>query len=280
MLSDVMEDYLKTIYVLQSESAERVSTSAIADRLDVTSPTVTSMLDKLADRGLVDREKYKGVRLTPEGETLAIEILRHHRLIEAYLADTLEYDWTDVHDEADRLEHHISERFESRIADALDDPATDPHGDPIPGADLTPPEDAPGRPLGDCAVGDRVVVQRVRHRTDEELAYLGEAGVEPGAELELVEVAPFGMITVDGPRGRQSLPTDVARLIRVGPADEVDPADIEAVPATLDDVKAGDAGDGGPGTTGSGSHRAPDSDSGAGSDADAEPEPEADTTPE
>ncbi|MFC7154833.1 metal-dependent transcriptional regulator [Halomarina halobia] len=217
MLSDVMEDYLKTIYILQRETGERVSTSAIAERLEVTPPTVTSMLDKLEERGLVEREKYKGVTLTPEGETVAIEVLRHHRLIEAYLAEALDYDWTDVHEEADRLEHHISERFESRIAEALGDPSVDPHGDPIPGADLAPPEDAPGKRLDECAVGDRVVVQRVRHRTGEELRYLAESGVEPGTEIEVVEIAPFGMITVEGDAGRQSLPADVARQIRVAP---------------------------------------------------------------
>ncbi|WP_254544173.1 metal-dependent transcriptional regulator [Halomarina pelagica] len=217
MLSDVMEDYLKTIYVLQRETGERVSTSAIAERVGVTSPTVTSMLDKLADRGLVEREKYKGVTLTPEGETVAIEVLRHHRLIEAYLAEALDYDWTDVHEEADRLEHHISERFEARIAEALGDPTVDPHGDPIPGADLAPPEDAPGNRLDECAVGDRVVVRRVRHRTDEELRYLAESGVEPGTEIEVVEIAPFGMVTVEGDAGRQSLPAEVARQIHVAP---------------------------------------------------------------
>ncbi|MFD1515529.1 metal-dependent transcriptional regulator [Halomarina rubra] len=225
MLSAVMEDYLKTIYVLQREagpdaSAERISTSAIAGRLDVTPPTVTSMLDKLSDRGLVDREKYKGVRLTAEGETVAIEVLRHHRLIEAYLAEALDYDWTDVHEEADRLEHHISETFEARIAEALGDPVVDPHGDPIPRADLSPPEDAPGRRLDECTVGDRVVVQRVRHRTDAELQYLSDSGVSPGATLELVEVAPFGMVTVTGPEGEQSLPAEVAHLIRVAPEAE------------------------------------------------------------
>lgn len=221
MLSDVMEDYLKTIYVLQKETGERVSTSAIAERVGVTSPTVTSMLDKLTERGLVEREKYKGVELTQEGETVAIEVLRHHRLIESYLASELDYDWTDVHDEADRLEHHISERFESRIAEVLGDPRVDPHGDPIPTADLSPPEDAPGHRLDTCDVGERVVVQRVRHRTDEELHYLSESGVVPGDELEVVEVAPFGMITVEGEKGRQSLPKEVARTIRVAPAAEV-----------------------------------------------------------
>ncbi|MWG35716.1 metal-dependent transcriptional regulator [Halomarina oriensis] len=226
MLSAVMEDYLKTIYVLQREagddpSAERVATSAIAERLDVTAPTVTSMLDKLAERGLVDREKYKGVRLTAEGETVALEVLRHHRLIEAYLAEALDYDWTDVHEEADRLEHHISETFEARIAEVLGDPDVDPHGDPIPRADLSPLDDAPGNRLDECAVGDRVVVQRVRHRTSDELRYLADAGVSPGATLAVVEVAPFGMVTVDGPSGQQSLPAEVAHLIRVSPEAEV-----------------------------------------------------------
>jgi DtxR family Mn-dependent transcriptional regulator len=222
MLSDVMEDYLKTIYVLRQETGERVSTSAIAERMSVTSPTVTSMVDKLEERGLVEREKYRGVEPTPEGETVAIEVLRHHRLIEAYLATELDYDWTDVHDEADRLEHHISERFEERIAELLDDPRVDPHGDPIPRADLSPPEDAPGHRLIECETGDRVIVRRVRHCTDEELRYLSESGVAPGGELEVIDIAPFGMMTVEGEQGRQSLPEEVARLIRVAPVTETE----------------------------------------------------------
>ncbi|MFC6962185.1 metal-dependent transcriptional regulator [Halocatena marina] len=221
MLSDVMEDYLKTIYVLQQESGERVATSAIAERMDVTSPTVTSMIDTLEERGLLEREKYKGVELTPEGETVAIEVLRHHRLIEAYLASELDYDWTDVHDEADRLEHYISERFEERIAELLGDPRVDPHGDPIPASDLSPPQDDPGHRLIECEVGDHVIVKRVRHRTDEELRYLSQSGVTPGGELEVIEIAPFGMITVEGGQGRQSLPEEVARLIRVAPIAEL-----------------------------------------------------------
>lgn len=234
MLSDVMEDYLKAIYLLQRDAGEegragQISTSAIAERLDVTSPTVTSMLEKLDERGLIDREKYKGVRLTPEGETVAIEVLRHHRLIESFLADQLDYEWDEVHDEADVLEHHISERFESRIAEALGDPLVDPHGDPIPGADLAPPEDAPGQYLVDSDVGDHVVVQRVRHRTDEELRYLSEHGISPGVELTLTEVAPFGMVTVESDGGTQSLPEDVASLIRVAPVAE---ADLEESPPT------------------------------------------------
>lgn len=232
MLSAVTEDYLKTIYILQREADEeggeddrpaRVSTSAIADRMDVTAPTVTSMLDKLEERGLADREKYRGVELTPEGETVAIEVIRHHRLIEAYLAEALDYEWTDVHEEADRLEHHISERFEERIAEVLGDPSVDPHGDPIPRADLSPPERGEGDRLDECEVGDRVTVKRIRHRTEDELRYLAEAGIEPGTALTLAEVAPFGMITVEGPDGEQSLPAGVARLIDVSPGPESEP---------------------------------------------------------
>src|SRR6056297_4177740 len=140
MLSDVMEDYLKAIYTLQEGSEDPVATSDIADELDVTPPTVTSMVEKLEDRGLVEREKYKGVELTPEGETVALEVIRHHRLLEAYLTEHLDYSWSEVHDEADALEHHISEEFERRVAEALDDPEVDPHGDPIPGVDLDPIE--------------------------------------------------------------------------------------------------------------------------------------------
>lgn len=109
MLSAVMEDYLKAIYQLQQEGdGERVRTSAIAEYLEVTPPTVTSMLSKLEERELVDREKYKGVTLSPDGERVALEVIRHHRLLEAYLTEHLDFRWSEVHDEADRLEHHIS----------------------------------------------------------------------------------------------------------------------------------------------------------------------------
>jgi len=146
MLSDVMEDYLKAIYVLQSEQGPPVSTSAIAEYLDKTSPSVTDMLGKLEDRGLVEREPYRGTELTAEGEAVALEIVRHHRLLEAFLAERLDYDWSEVHEEADALEHHISEAFERRVAETLDDPAVDPHGDPIPGADLEPVDEGERRP--------------------------------------------------------------------------------------------------------------------------------------
>ena len=218
-----MEDYLKAIYALQREGESPVSTSAIAEYLDVTPPTVTSMVEKLADRGLVEREKYKGVELTAEGETVALEVLRHHRLLESYLTEHLDYSWSEVHEEADTLEHHISEEFERRVAEALGDPEVDPHGDPIPGADLAPPEETGVTPLSDHESGDRLVVARVSDRDEEELRYLADAGIAPGTELEVVDVAPFGMVTVSlvDADAEQSLPENVARSIRVRAAEEV-----------------------------------------------------------
>ncbi|ELY33553.1 DtxR family iron (metal) dependent repressor [Natrialba magadii ATCC 43099] len=224
MLSDVMEDYLKAIYQLQRDHDERVKTSEIAEALDVTSPTVTSMLEKLGDRGLVDREKYRGVTLTDEGETVALEVVRHHRLLEAYLTEHLDYDWSEVHAEADRLEHHISEDFEQRVADALGEPTVDPHGSPIPSADLEPPERPDGKSVTEFSEGDVVVVEEVADRDPEVLSYLADHGVEPGVELEIREVAPFGMVTARSSASEEdvSLPEGVAHHVRVSPPAEVE----------------------------------------------------------
>jgi len=222
MLSDVMEDYLKAIYTLQREDGPPVRTSAIAEVLDVTSPTVTSMLDKLEERGLVDREKYRGVELTREGETVALEVLRHHRLIESFLAEHLDYEWSEVHAEADALEHHISEEFEERLADALGDPRVDPHGDPIPTADLEPiPADETDR-LSDRAAGDTVVVARVSDRDEDELRYLADVGIAPGVELTLADVTPIDTYLVSFDDTEQHLPETVAAAIRVRATDAPD----------------------------------------------------------
>jgi len=221
MLSDVMEDYLKAIYVLQRETGPPVRTSALADYLDVTPPTVTSMLEKLDERGLISREKYKGVELTPEGETVALEVLRHHRLLESYLAEHLDYTWSEVHDEADALEHHISEEFERRVAAALGEPRVDPHGDPIPSEDLAPLEADDTVALADVAEGETVTVARVSDRDEEELAYLADHGVEPGVELAVVEVTPIDTVVVRVDDADVHLPTRVATGIRVRPESEV-----------------------------------------------------------
>jgi DtxR family Mn-dependent transcriptional regulator len=216
MLSPVMEDYLKAIYQLGDDD---VRTSELAGHLDVSQPTVTNTLDKLADRGLVEREKYEGTRLTEEGRTVAVEVVRHHRLLEAYLSKELDYDWTEVHEEADRLEHHISEEFEARVAAALDDPKSDPHGAPIPNADLEPP-DEDGETLGDCNEGDEAVVESVVDEDPDVLRYLDEHGIVPDVRLEVDEIAPFGMVTVVTQDGEKvSLPDDVAGAVRVRPCE-------------------------------------------------------------
>ncbi len=221
MFSARMEDYLKAIYELSKREGEPVSTSGLAAYLDVTSPTATSMMETLDDRGLVEREKYRGVELTTEGETVALEVLRHHRLIETYLAEQLDYDWAEVHDEADRLEHHISEEFERRVAEQLDDPDVDPHGDPIPTESLDPLEHGEAATLGDHTEGDRLVVRRVSDRDPAELAYLQEAGITPGTELTVTELAPIGVVTVTLVSGDSvSLSDEVAASIRVDSAEE------------------------------------------------------------
>lgn len=218
LLSAVMEDYLKTIYQLQAESGERVKTSAIADWQDVTPPTVSSMLDKLDERSLVDRKKYGGVKLTPEGEQVALEVIRHHRLLEAYLAEQLNYPWSEVHDEACALEHHISEEFEERMVDVLGDPDVDPHGDPIPSSSLERPSRPEDEPITDFESGDVVVVRRVNDRDLDVLEYLAQHGVSPGTRLIIEEVAPFGMVTVTTDVGENvSLPETVAKEVHVTP---------------------------------------------------------------
>ncbi|MFB6310319.1 MAG: metal-dependent transcriptional regulator [Salinirussus sp.] len=221
MLSAKMEDYLKVIYELQREADGPVTTSAVADALDVTAPTATSAIETLAEGGFVDREKYRGATLTPQGETVALEIVRHHRLLETYLAEHLGYDWSEVHDEADRLEHHISEDFEARVAEALDDPEVDPHGDPIPRTSLEPVDEPVGQSLASQEPGDEFVVGQVRDRDPEELAYLEEIGVTPGTRLKLMEVAPIELLTVKVAGDETvSLPKSVAESIRVRPVQE------------------------------------------------------------
>jgi len=225
-----MEDYLKAIYRLEREGEPPVATSTIADTLDVTPPTATSMVEKLEDRELLDREKYKGVTLTPEGETVALEVIRHHRLLETFLTEELGYDWSEVHEEAEILEHHISEEFERRVAAALDDPEVDPHGDPIPSDALDPIDDAPGSTLADHGEGAQLMVARVRDRDPEELTYLDSAGITPGTELVVEEIAPIGMVTVRLAGGDTvALPDDIADAIQVrghddAAADEVSKA--------------------------------------------------------
>lgn len=215
MVSDVMEDHLKAIYVLQYEDDSPVRTSAIANYLDVTAPTVSSMLSSLEDRGLVSREKYAGTVLTADGERIALETIRHHRLLECFLEEYLDYDWSEVHDEADVLEHYISESFERRIAAALDDPEVDPHGDPIPPDELTKPTQEDTEPLSTYSAGESVVVARVSDRDTEELEYLARAGILPGTTVYVREVAPIGMYVLEHDDATVHLPESIADATEV-----------------------------------------------------------------
>ena len=190
-LTHVIEDYLKTIYDL-SASSGRVTTNQIAERLGVTPASVTNMLQKLAatQPPLVEYRKHHGVLLTPDGERVALEIVRHHRLIEMFLHQTLGFSWDEVHDEADRLEHVISEELEERIAVSLGDPRHDPHGDPIPTRDLRLPVST-ALTLDQLRPPQKAIVQRVRDADPDLLRYLSELGLTPEVHLAVLDYSPF-----------------------------------------------------------------------------------------
>lgn len=215
MLSAIMEDYLKAIYYLQHESGGLVQTSALAEYMDVEQSTVTSMMKKLSERGFVHYKPYEGVELTDTGTPIALEVIRHHRLLERYLTEHLEYDWSEVHDEAEQLEHYISDQFAERVAELLGDPDIDPHGDPIPTSELEFSSTQSGKTLNDYHEGDRVNIDRVRDRDSAVLQYLSEHGIQPGVTAEILEVAPFGMITLCPDTKEQSvgLPKEIAQSV-------------------------------------------------------------------
>ncbi|MGW8225849.1 MAG: metal-dependent transcriptional regulator [Anaerolineales bacterium] len=190
-LTRVIEDYLKTIYDLTA-SGERASTNQIAERMEVTPASVTNMIQKLAktEPPLLDYRKHRGVKLTPDGEKIALEIIRHHRLLEVFLHQTLGYRWDEVHEEADRLEHVISEEMEERIAVSLGDPQHDPHGDPIPTRDLRLPVSVEIA-LSQLRPPQEAQVKRVSDSDPELLRYLSEMGIAPASRLSILEYSPF-----------------------------------------------------------------------------------------
>jgi len=190
-LTQAVEDYLKTIYELMSLHG-RASTTQIAEALDVRPASVTGMIQKLAaiDPPLVIYEKHRGVLLTPKGERAALEVIRHHRLLERFLYEILGFSWEKVHNEAHRLEHVISEEFEERIADLLGDPTHDPHGDPIPYSDLTMPSFAT-MCMGDLRSGQSGIVKRVPDTDPDLLCYLADVVVVPEANFTVIEYSTF-----------------------------------------------------------------------------------------
>jgi DtxR family Mn-dependent transcriptional regulator len=206
MKSQSKEDYIKAIYQLQSEqTGSWVSTSSLASHLGITNASVTGMVKRLAgaEPALVDHEPYMGVKLTLAGEKMALEIIRHHRLIESYLTRMLGYSWDKVHEEAERLEHVISEEMEERMASALGNPTTDPHGDPIPDRDgnMAQPNTIK---LTTVPEGEAAQIQRVTGQEPDLLRYLAGIGLVPDARVRVVSKAPFNgpvSITVEDPLG-------------------------------------------------------------------------------
>jgi DtxR family Mn-dependent transcriptional regulator len=190
--SAAVENYAKAIYALQQRS-DTVTTNAIAERLGVTAASASGMIKKLDSLGLVSHVPYKGVELTDDGERLALEVIRHHRLLELYLAESLDVPWDRVHAEAEVLEHVLSEELEELIAAKLGHPTVDPHGDPIPTADLVI-EERPTSSLADLNPGARATFVRISDSDPEMLRYLADRGIAPGDEFEVIDKQPF-----DGP---------------------------------------------------------------------------------
>jgi DtxR family transcriptional regulator, Mn-dependent transcriptional regulator len=188
-ISDAVENYAKTIYALEQRD-ETVTTNAIAERMGVTAASASGMVKKLDGLGLVSHVPYKGVKLTEAGERVALEVIRHHRLLELYLAESLDVPWDRVHAEAEVLEHVLSEELEELIAAKLGNPTVDPHGDPIPTADLVIEERATTA-LADLEAGKRATFVRISDSDPEMLRYLAERGIAPGDDFEVIDKQPF-----------------------------------------------------------------------------------------
>lgn len=212
-LSESQEDYLKHIFLL-SETTDRVTTQSLADHLKVKPASVTGMIKKLAEVNLIEYERYRGVQLTEAGAKVAIEILRHHRLIEMYLAEVLGYSWDEIHDEAERLEHHISEKFEQRIAEKLGHPTHDPHGDPIPDVNLQFPEGPSLHSISELKSGQTGRIRRVRTQDSDALNLLTKLELVIDNKVEILEKTRDGVrVMLNG--DRLLVPISLARQVMV-----------------------------------------------------------------
>ena len=218
MISQAVEDYLKTIYKLQKGefTTDKVTTSLIAERMEVAPASATNMIKKLAHMRLLQHTPYRGVELTPAGENIALEVIRHHRLLELYLSEALGYPWDQVDAEADRLEHAISEEFEDRIDEALGYPRVGAHGEPIPTkqGDIA---SSSYQCLAQLPVGRQAVIRRVSDRNPEMLRYMERMGLKLGTRIEVRDREPFkGPLLVEIDRDRtHSLSLEVAGHIFV-----------------------------------------------------------------
>lgn len=217
LTSAAQEDYLKALHAL-SEAGQSVPNSRLAEELAVSAASVSEMLAKLAALDLVTHDPYRGARLTEAGSTVALEIVRHHRLLETFLVEVLGYSWDEVHPEADRLEHAISERFEERMWEALGRPAFDPHGDPIPGPDgRLEPADA--QPLPSADSGADLLVSRISDRDPEKLRAIDAMGLAPGTALHIVEKSRWeSPVLIERGGEVVAVPLGLARAIFARPA--------------------------------------------------------------
>ncbi|MFQ6616275.1 MAG: metal-dependent transcriptional regulator [Fidelibacterota bacterium] len=216
MISQSIEDYVKTIYHLQLEK-EKVTTKAISEEMGISSASVTGMVKKLASMDILTHTPYRETALTSRGEKIALQMIRRHRLLESFLKEVLGYPLDRVHDEAERLEHVISEEFVERMDDVLGNPSTDPHGSPIPNPqgemleqDLFP--------LLDLESGQSAVVLRVSHRDPDKLRYMEKTGILPGTNLTVLDRRPFKgpMMIQIGDEKKEMIGHEIARQIWVG----------------------------------------------------------------
>ena len=209
------EDYLKSLYLLGG-GEHPVPTRELAQRLGISSPSVSEMVTRLSSQGLVEHDRYRGQQLTKEGRKVALELVRHHRLLEMFLVQVLGYSWDEVHDEAERLEHVISERMEQRIFELLGRPELDPHGHAIPtlGGKVKASSD---RPLSDAREGEKLIVQRVSDDDPSKLRELERRGLVPGARLAIMTASRFeGPIELKVKGRRESVPLGLAKAVFVG----------------------------------------------------------------
>jgi DtxR family transcriptional regulator, Mn-dependent transcriptional regulator len=214
-VSDAVQDYAKAIYSLQERSDEPVSTSALAERLAVAPASASAMLKRLESLGLVTRKPYHGVELTAAGLRVALEVIRHHRLLELYLAEALGMPWDRVHEEAEVLEHAISPELSELIAAKLGNPTHDPHGDPIPTADGEIERTAT-RALGELEAGAKGIFVRISDSDPEMLRWLSERGIAPGDRFEVLERQPFdGPLSIRFASGDHALGGGLVRMMRV-----------------------------------------------------------------
>jgi DtxR family Mn-dependent transcriptional regulator len=211
-LTRSVEDYLKAIYRL-SRSGQPVGTSAIAQALELAPPSVSGMIRRLSEQGLLQHEPYRGVELTPEGRRAALRMVRRHRIIEAYLVAMLGYTWDTVHEEAERLEHAVSESLIERMASALGNPRFDPHGDPIPGPDGEIAE-LLYTPLNEIPTGETAEIRRVDTSHAERLRYLADRGLTPGTRVKVVGRDPFnGPLMLERDGKREIIGSELAALV-------------------------------------------------------------------